>query len=263
MELDKLVIQTRVRNPWAAIDLGFKLAKPFWLRCVAVYAVLVLPLFGLLFFALDEEWRWLSMFVFWWLKPLFERPLLFIFSRELFQQQSGFAHSLSNYKQWWSQGLLPALTYRRLSPSRSMFAPISVLEGATGATYSQRAQILGATYSNSAMWLTFVLFHFEYFFVFSLYSLVALFAPEWVSSVFDGFTSSYASDVWSDLLANLMGASVIIAMAPFYVASGFMLYISRRIELEGWDIEICFREWLQDSEARKLVTRPKPKKLKA
>jgi len=30
-------------------------------------------------------------------------------------------------------------------------------------------------------------------------------------------------------------------VAPFYVASGFSLYLNRRMALEGWDIEIAFR----------------------
>ena len=30
-------------------------------------------------------------------------------------------------------------------------------------------------------------------------------------------------------------------MAPFTVSCGFMLYISRRVELEAWDIELGFR----------------------
>ena len=29
-----------------------------------------------------------------------------------------------------------------------------------------------------------------------------------------------------------------------YVVAGFMLYISRRVELEGWDMEIIFRNWM-------------------
>ena len=33
-------------------------------------------------------------------------------------------------------------------------------------------------------------------------------------------------------------------IAPFYVAGGFALYLNRRSELEGWDIEICLRRLL-------------------
>jgi hypothetical protein len=34
-------------------------------------------------------------------------------------------------------------------------------------------------------------------------------------------------------------------VAPFYVAGGFALYLTRRSELEGWDIELGFRRLLQ------------------
>jgi len=256
MELDKLIIQTRVRNPWAAIDLGFKLTKSFWLTCVALYFVLALPVFTVAFYLLDDEYRWCAAVIVWWLKPLFERPLLFLFSRELFQQASGFSHSFRHFRQWWSQGLLAMLTYRRLSACRSMYAPILVLEGANANQYSQRASVLGLSYSSAGMWLTWVLFHFEAFFYSSVMALAALFLPELMESVVDGWFYGEAANSYSEFVFNLLGVLMAVMVAPFYVAGGFMLYISRRIELEGWDIEICFREWLNQNQAHATISSP-------
>jgi hypothetical protein len=36
-------------------------------------------------------------------------------------------------------------------------------------------------------------------------------------------------------------AMVLLFLEPFYVASGFGMYLSRRAELEAWDIEQEFR----------------------
>jgi len=36
-------------------------------------------------------------------------------------------------------------------------------------------------------------------------------------------------------------AVVVIFLEPFYVASGFAIYLGRRAELEAWDIEQEFR----------------------
>ena len=43
------------------------------------------------------------------------------------------------------------------------------------------------------------------------------------------------------LIINLMYGLGIFIIEPFYVAAGFMLYINRRTVLEGWDIELSFR----------------------
>ena len=37
------------------------------------------------------------------------------------------------------------------------------------------------------------------------------------------------------------GAIVVLFLEPFYVASGFTMYLTRRAELEAWDIEQEFR----------------------
>ena len=36
-------------------------------------------------------------------------------------------------------------------------------------------------------------------------------------------------------------AIVVLFLEPFYVASGFAMYLNRRAELEAWDIEQEFR----------------------
>ena len=43
-------------------------------------------------------------------------------------------------------------------------------------------------------------------------------------------------------LAMAIGYAIVIALLePFYVASGFAMYLNRRVELEAWDIEQEFR----------------------
>jgi len=50
------------------------------------------------------------------------------------------------------------------------------------------------------------------------------------------------------LVCYLAGCSII---APLYVCSGFMIYISRRVQIEAWDIEIGFKKLRQRLEKRK------------
>ena len=259
MQLDKLIIQGRLRNSWSAIDLGVKLAQRYWLACATMFAMLALPCYLLLHFSFAGESGW-GIFLIWWLKPLFERPLLFFLSRELFQNSSGIVDTIRQFRQWSFKGIFAQLSYRRLSPCRSMYSPIYALEGSTGAQYAKRASVLGATHSSAATGLTIVLIHFENFFYFSILALSAFYAPDYISEVYQNwFYEGYFSFA-GVILLDLLVLFVLSAVAPFYVAGGFMLYISRRIELEGWDIEICFREWLLQSQGQDVLT-PSPQRM--
>ena len=259
MQLDKLIIQGRLRNSWSAIDLGVKLAQRYWLACATMFAMLALPCYLLLHFSFAGESGW-GIFLIWWLKPLFERPLLFFLSRELFQNSSGIVDTIRQFRQWSFKGIFAQLSYRRLSPCRSMYSPIYALEGSTGAQYAKRASVLGATHSSAATGLTIVLIHFENFFYYSILASIALFAPDYISEVFDNWFSEGYFSFAGVILFDLLVLFVLSAVAPFYVAGGFMLYISRRIELEGWDIEICFREWLLQSQDQDVLT-PSPQRM--
>ena len=49
---------------------------------------------------------------------------------------------------------------------------------------------------------------------------------------------SSTASIWISECLLLLALSIV---APFYVAGGFALYLTRRTELEAWDIEISFR----------------------
>jgi hypothetical protein len=42
-------------------------------------------------------------------------------------------------------------------------------------------------------------------------------------------------------ISNLLYFTAFGLVGPIYAAAGFTLYLNRRIELEGWDIELKFR----------------------
>ena len=44
------------------------------------------------------------------------------------------------------------------------------------------------------------------------------------------------------VLGDLAYLVALFLIEPLYVASDFTLYLNRRTELEGWDIEIAFRQ---------------------
>ncbi len=244
MQLNSLIVETRVRTAWSAIDLGFAVGKLFWLRGVLLYLCVAAPVFLLTRFVTDIG-SVLPYLILWWCKPLFERPILFFLSRELFSEPMGFTRTLRNFRLWLMPGLAWILTVRRLSVTRAMYAPITLLERPNSSQYSQRASVLGGKYASEATWLTVVMYHVESFFYLALLVLLVIFFPDQFKVSFAWFNELSGNNTYVDIVYLIIMAVI----APFYTAAGFMLYISRRIELEGWDIEICFRDWMVDYRA--------------
>ena len=244
MQLDKLVIETRVRSAWSAIDLGFRLGRNFWLRSFCLYLIIALPFFCLTLLFDSGVNSLLPYFIFWWLKPIFERPILHMMSRELFAERMSVARVLTDFWSWLKPAFFWVITWRRLSLYRGMTAPIMLLEQPDSGRYSARASVLVSKFSSQALWLNLVLYHMEAFLAFSVLALIAIFFPDMAILLYEGLAEG-TRDVFMDAIYLLIMALV----APFYVAAGFMLYICRRVELEGWDIEITFRNWMSEFRA--------------
>ncbi|MCG8427273.1 MAG: DUF4129 domain-containing protein [Chromatiales bacterium] len=254
MELDKLEFSLRRRNHWEAIDLGFTLARRWFLPLWALWLATAIPV-GILLFVLVGEKAWLLALLLWWLKPLYEPPLLFWMSRAVFGENLTVKAVV---RQWWSivwPQLFANLTWRRLNPNRSFNMPVGLLERLKGKRRRDRIRILGKG-QHAAIWLTFVGIHFEAILQFALLIVLYALIPEdlrWID-LEDFLIAEGSIQEWLQLLVSLISMSII---APFYVASGFVLYLHRRSELEAWDIEINFRridERLKKAKHRNAVT---------
>jgi len=245
MQLDKITIETRVRSAWSAIDLGICLARRFWLRSVLLYLTLAIPVFGLILLASPSPESLWPYFILWWFKPIFERPILHMMSRELFSEPMSYRKVINEFWLWIKPAFFWVTTWRRLSIYRGMSAPIMLLEQPKGGDYSKRASVLVSKSSSEALWLTVVFYHIEQFLFVALLALIAMFFPTWIMD-------NWGSVSGDHYIAAITNGTMLIFMAliaPFYVAGGFMLYICRRIELEGWDIEIVFRNWMSNFKA--------------
>ena len=249
MQLDRIRVLPRLRNPWQAIDLGWAMARRGWWRVFLAWAIPSTTLFVILLIALPSKWWWLASLIPWWLKPLWDAAPLYIYSRYLFDEpvslRTAWRATLRNLR--WE--ILPWLTWRRLSPLRSMDMPVTVLEQLRSKARAQRLGVLHLQSANAAGWLTMVCANLELVIGSGLIGLIFWMMPEGVSLSLKDFTGQKSPTMQ---LINY-GSFYIGAMlvAPFYTAAGFSLYINRRIELEGWDIEIRFRHM---AEAAKSVT---------
>lgn len=244
MRLEQLKLNLRRRSGWESIDLGLTLCHAWrgpvlriWLATYGLFALLI----SLLLWQ-HPDW---AILIIWWLKPLFDRVLLFVFSRCVFNH-------IPSVSEVWRElpalikhtRLLAGLTFYRLSPSRSFFLPVWQLEGQRGTAARQRRQVLGLRTTGYAWGLMFFCSNFAMVLWISSLLLCLMFIPReaipedwsWWQFVF-----GEQEHLWLGHFSNVLILLADTLIEPLFVASGFSLYLNRRSELEGWDIEVAFR----------------------
>ncbi len=241
MRLDDLRIRLRPRGHREALDLGLALLQANWRAVYAAWLAITLPVFLLLNLLLVEHLL-LAAILFWWLKPLYDRALLFVLGRALFGDTPGpgaLLRALPDLLR--NTGLFGQLTWARLSPYRSLVLPILQLEGLRGRARRERIRLLVRRAGGHAFWLLFLCVNVETLFTLSQYVAVVMFLPDGIDTDFLRLVLAGDPPWWLGLLGNLFYYLAMSAVEPWYVASGFMLYLNRRNELEAWDVELRLR----------------------
>jgi hypothetical protein len=241
-----LAINLRRRSPWEAMDLGFTMLRRWWRPVYAAHALVFLPLNALVLLACWASGvLWLGMLIVWWLEPLYDRVVLHVLSRAVFGEMTSMKELGKQKSQWLGTGLFWALTLERFDLARSFNLPVRQLEGSRGRERRARTAVLGRRTRSYAVWLTVVWVHFEGLLMWSADGLAALLLPAQAerargddASFFTGLLEALTRASPEDALVY---AAVIFVLEPFYVASGFALYLNRRTLLEGWDIEVALR----------------------
>jgi hypothetical protein len=222
-----------------ALDLGLGLLQA---HARAVFAVWALQLGLLLGLILPFTWRaplWALLWL-WWLKPWLDRGTLFVLSRAVFEQPAGLFDFLMSWKAVHRRGLVAGLLWRRLSPARSFLLPIFQLEGLGGAAYRTRASVLRRQGAGTAFLLTLMGLLFTLLtLVGSLGILQAMLPPGTHLNLFTLFTQSLPP--WFTWVIFGLALLALTLTEPFFCAAGFALYLNRRTQLEGWDLELAFR----------------------
>lgn len=252
MDLSRIKIEPRLRTPWQAIDLGFVMARRWWLPLALSWAIPSLVLFVIVS-AIFPGYPSACFIAVWWFKPLWDRLPIMLASRALFSEpldvKALLRQTFSIYKRDW----FSSLTWRRLSPTRSFDIPVGVLEGLRGGDRSRRLSVLHQSSESAAIALTLVCSSIEYILVAGLMATVYFLVP--IEFDVDWWSLVESENPAQAVFLNFISWLCMVAVAPFYTLAGFSLYISRRIELEGWDIEIRFRHLI---EQHKEKTRKKP-----
>ena len=150
MQIERIAVVLRPRSAWEAMELGTALVRRNAAAIWKPWLALTLPAF-----ALVNALGWIfnhagwALFVMWWLKPLFDRIVLHVLSRAVFGDVPGVRETLRAQLRWGlPRPMLDYLLWRRLSPVRSLYLPVDLLEGGDAALQhvgnSQKEQLPGA-----------------------------------------------------------------------------------------------------------------------
>lgn len=251
MNLEQVAAVIRPRRANEAVDLGFAMARRFWLQTWGAFLLVFAPLYWGLWL-LFGEYSTLVLFCVWWLKPVVDKVPLYVLSRALFGATPSIPQTLRALPKLLWHNLGWGLTTQRLDPRRSLRLPVFELEGLTGRARARRLSLIDRRVQGTAVMLTLTCHLLEYALVLATWGLIVMVLNEEYYSGLGGFFSVLSkfgellqsSDSDRGVRMLVIGVPWFLAIAilePLYVAGGFALYVNRRTHLEGWDIELSFR----------------------
>lgn len=242
MQIEQIAVRLRRRTPREAVDLGGAMLRAWAAGTYRVWMYTYWPV-ALLLLAIFWNRQSIALAILWWLKPAFDRILLFSYSRSLFHQPTHWRdvlHALPGLAR--RSGLWSGLTLRRLSLARSLLLPVWQLEGLRGKAARQRFQLLSRKTRGTAVWLTVICSNLNMALWISFILLIEALRPQGSMEFFQ-FSDWFRNDLspGQELFGSLLILLAETLVEPLYVASGFALYLNRRSDLEAWDIELAFR----------------------
>lgn len=240
MRVDSFAIRLRPRANFEAADLGVRLCQSAWRNVYACYLSVLAPVAALAL-ACYQIADWLPITLLWWAKPWLDRTILFALSRAAFGQSTRPADLWREQRQVWWEQLPRTFTTRRLSPWRSFTQPVYQLEGLRGSESRARVRQLRMGRTRAGLGILTAFGSAETAVLFGLTSLIVWFAPKGMGVKLAALLTPGQSAGWIELALAVAYSVAIGFIEPFYVAAGFALYLSRRAELEAWDIEQEFR----------------------
>jgi len=248
MKLEEITAEIRPRTEWESVDLGIALVRQHFSKLALIWAFTVFPIWAVCIVLLRNHPIWCLILI-WYLKPVYDRPILHYLSRALFNAPPTVWQIVKGWPKIIAPGLLTGLTLSRFSPCRSFLMPLHVLEGVKGEQYRLRRTGLTRRGGGTANALTIMCLFLTGivllgFIFFAIILIPEQLAPDWGEWFLGMFTSSSLlveiplSLIWVIVGIALLSISIV---EIFYMGCGFALYLNSRSHIEGWDIEITFR----------------------
>lgn len=230
----------RARRPMEALDLGLSLLQAHKGPVYRVFLVQLGLLLALILPFTGSQPAWALLWILW-LTPVLNRGTLHVLSRRVFGQEAGVFTFLTQLGPVHRRGLVASLLWRRLSLARSYLLPVWQLEDQRGGAYAARARALMRQGAGTAFLLGLLCLIFGGLTLFGIMGLLQMLLPRGVPlNLWETLGQGFQTP-WFSWLFTGFGLLAFALAEPFYAASGFALYLNRRTQLEGWDLEQAFR----------------------
>ena len=247
MKLERVGAVLRPRAPMEATDLGVALVGRYWRDIFPAWLAICVPFIAAFaYISAETHTVWWGLFALWWIKPMLDRVPLHVLSRRFFGGEVTTSETISRtLRSWISVQMLHELTWARLIPQRAFSIPVWELERLRGSQARHRSNHLLQSARDNRSSTLLVYWSVGLMFFFTVLFTIVLLVPENVEIDFEAaieFAFDHDSTVnWAYALVVACYGAVIAAVHPYFIATIFACYIDRRIELEGWDIELDFR----------------------
>lgn len=235
MDIERLQATIAPRHHWQAMDMGTRLYQAWWKPITLIWLATTAPIFLLMLFIGEHASLIILFVIFWWLKPLWERPLLEYYSRALFSGPLSPWKVLKEWPHYGLRGVLPFLLWRRFDPARSVHASIAQLERQRGNEYAMRRRLIDSGQPHRGGLLTILMVHIEQLISYTFFILLMMLIPN--QYYLDEVQWYFQTGEENGTLAMLCWYAAITLTQPLYVACGFALYLNKRTWMEGWDLE--------------------------
>ncbi|WP_230661624.1 hypothetical protein [Psychrobacter sp. I-STPA10] len=259
MNIEQMSVAIRPMTTSQAVDLGVMMARHWFLPLWKIWLGMALPFFILFYLGstllqyylavpASDAWWWLGGLggiIFWWLKPLYEKPMLSWLGFALFSNPPSVK---STIKQGWLELKKHAFTLliaRRFSLSRQLMLPILILENPEKSQFKSRFGLLLRGQGSGLAWHTIVMLHIEMIFTIGMLLFLLNLIPTTFMSAETFFTYLEVAPTWTEILWITLYFFSISIVAPFFIAGGFAVYLTKRCLLEGWDVELVFKRLKQ------------------
>ena len=242
MQLDRIAVVLRPRGPHESTDLALTMLQTWAGPLAAAWLFLVVPVCAFVLGFVDS--LPLALVLLWFLRPLFELVPQYVVSRALFGSVPRLQDALRELPGTLVRQAPLALGIHRFVPWRSAIQPVALLERERGARRKRREADIAAQARGPAWLAAATCLALEFALWAQLVLLAWFFTPAEFLPELDfekGLSILLESLGWFDWVLRGAWLASYSLLGVLNALCGFALYIDRRTLLEGWDIELIFR----------------------
>lgn len=242
MQLERIAVVLRPRTTHEVFDLAFAMLREWRGAIFAAWILTVLPLCVLALLFFDSGLG--AFLVLWLLRPMFELVPLFVVSRAAFGDTPTVQASLVQAPRSMLRHALTSVLRLRWRPWRALIAPVTLLEGSTGSVRARRERELRMQASGAAELASLYCLLLEFALFVQLVLLLWFFTPGELAPDISPLKDGNFGEIelgWFGSALKLVWLVSYSLCGPLHALVGFAAYTERRVQLEGWDIELGFR----------------------